>query len=190
MIPLSEFLEMNPFKKRVGSFDEQELSGLEGKIPAELLEFLRQEQRSVYGDDFFRTELPADFHDILNQWGLDGKNAYVFLRSSFGCLAYFYNNDFYVLNPQEGINTILGDNSVDLLFNLSLAYSGNLEEGFFYDVHSRHKANLPDLQPDEMYTLVPPVTAYGDRETSKVELVNMKTELLRLARSFGKKTTD
>jgi hypothetical protein len=190
MISLPDFLEVNPLKKRLGSFAENELTDLEGKIPAELLDFLRQEQQSVYGDDFFWTVLPADFHDILDQWGLDGQNSYAFLRSSFGCVAYFYNDAFYVLNPQEGVNTILGPNYVNLLFNLSLAYIGNLEQGFFHDVHSRERSNLPDLQPDQMYTLVPAVTANGDRETSKAKVTDMKTQLLHLAQSFGNKTSD
>jgi hypothetical protein len=188
MIELKEFLETNPVKKKLGKFSEKDLAGLKGKIPDDLLVFLEHEQKSVYGDDFLWTVSPFDFHDVLSNWGLDGQNSYAFLRSSFGCLAYFYKNDFYVLNPQEGINTILGDDDVNLLFNLSLAYTGNLEEGFFLDVHNRCKKNMSVLKEDEMYTLVPPVTSGGDRETSKIEIVKMKEQLDKLAQLFDHKT--
>lgn len=190
MIALKEFLEFNPLDKKIGTFPERELLELKGKIPTDLLEFLNQEQKSIYGNGFFWTILPADYHDILNNWGLDGDNCYAFLRSSFGCIVYWSNEKCYGLNVQDGSNNPITGNDITRLFNFTLTWDINLEVGFCYDLHIEHRDNLPELKEDEMYTLVPSLPLGGDRETSKVEVVKIREQLDILAQLFDHKTTD
>lgn len=133
MLELNSFLELSPRNRTIGQFEKSKLENLKGMVPEEIIEFLHQEQKAVFGKDFFWSVLPSNYHSILDSWGLDGQNSFVFLRSSFGCLAYFYNNDFYVLNPHKGKTTVLVGNIPNLLFNLALAYVINLQT-------ERHKA--------------------------------------------------
>lgn len=190
MIVLKEFLELNPLDKREGDFPEKEILALKDKIPVDLYDFLKQEQKSVYGNGFFRTVLPTDYHGILNNWGLDGNNCFAFLRSSFGCIAFYYKNKCYAFNPQEGENLVITGSDFNRLFNFSLSWDMNLNGGFCYDLHLQNINKLAELKEDEMYTLVPSLPLGGDRETSKVVIVKMKEELDILAKQFNHKTTN
>lgn len=60
--------------------------------------------KSSFSDDFLWTVLPDDYYDVLEGWGLekkgvDPKKCHVFLRTFFGSLIYFHENDFYFLSP-------------------------------------------------------------------------------------------
>lgn len=102
MTDITKFLTKHPLDKKVGQFAEGELEAYRDKIPDELYQFLQQEQKSVYGNGFFRTVSPKDFHDVFTNWGLDGDNCHAFLISSFGCIEYYYDNDYCGFNPHTG----------------------------------------------------------------------------------------
>jgi hypothetical protein len=187
MVNLEDFLEKNPRNRGVGNFVNLEI--IKNKLPLDLYDFLVQEQKATYGNNFLWTVSPFDWHEILNNWGLDGKNSYAFLRSSFGCLAFFCKDTYYALNVHEGSCNSLSSNNFDLLFNLVLCNSTNLKGAFCYDLHINNIDNLPILNEDEMYTLVPAIPLGGSFETSKIEVVKMNVQLDILAQLYNHQTT-
>lgn len=187
---LTQFLEINPFNRKLEDFTPEQLKNSKDQISHGLYDFLLQQGEAVYGDDFFWIVLPSDYHEILSKWGLDGKKCYAFLRSSFGCIAYFYQDDFYVLNSMKGTNTIICGNNIDLLFNLALAYEGNLEYEFCLDLHKANRSKLPALKRDEMYSLEKPIAKKGKYNSSAIKVANLKEELIYLADLFGNKVRE
>jgi len=187
---IENFTAKHPLDKRTGSFEDNELQQYEGKVPEELLQFLKQEQKSVYGDGFFWTVSPKDFHDTFTNWGLDGENCFAFLRSSFGCIAFYSADKYYVLNPHLGLCTTISGNSFNVVFNLILCNTTSISTGFFYDLHLKYKDTLQELQADEIYTLVPSIPLGGDRQTSKIEIVKIDVQLDILAQLYNHRATD
>ncbi len=190
MTDITEFLDKHPLDRRAGQFAKDELESYKDKLPQELYEFLEQEQKSVYGNGFFRTVSPKDFHDVLDNWGLDGKNCLAFLKSSFGCIAYYHNEKYYVLNPHIALDTTITGNIFDMAFNVILSNTTSLSVGFYYDLHLQHHAALPKLRDDEMYTLVPAIPFGGSKETSRIEIVKMEVQLDILAQLYDHKTSE
>jgi hypothetical protein len=191
MIDIEKFKTKHPLDKKIGDFKEDELQPYKDKIPEEVYKFLEQEQKSIYGNGFFRTVSPNDFHDVFTNWGLDGQNCYAFLRSSFGCIEFYYDGDFYRLNPHAGSNFINSPGKYfSILMNLALCNATNLEMGFCYDLHLQHKDTLGELKDDEMYTLVPSIPFGGSKETSRIEVVKMDVQLDILAQLYNHQTTD
>jgi hypothetical protein len=190
MTDITEFLTKHPLDRRTGQFAKDELEAYKDKLPQELYEFLEQEQKSVYGNGFFRTVSPKDFHDVLNNWGLDGKNCHAFLRSSFGCVEFFSKDKYYRFNPHLGIANANCPNDLDFLLNAVLTNTTNLEIGFCYDLHFKHHAALPELRDDEMYALVPAVPLGGSKETSRIEVVKMDVQLDILAQLYDHRTSE
>ena len=80
MIDIEKFTIKHPLEKRIGNFKENELEQCIGKIPDEVFQFLKQEQKSIYGNGFFWTVSPLDFHDVFTNWGLDGQNCFAFFK--------------------------------------------------------------------------------------------------------------
>lgn len=189
MTDITDFLMTHPLDARTGQFPLNELEAYKHKLPQELYEFLQQEQKSVYGNGFFRTVSPKDFHDVLGNWGLDGNNCHAFLVSSFGCIAYYHNEKFYVLNPHIALSTTITGNIFDLAFNIVLCNTTSLSVGFYYDLHMQHRGTLSELKEDEMYTLIPAIPLGGSKETSKIEVVKMEVQLDILAQLYGNKTS-
>ena len=189
MTDITDFLDTHPLDKRTGQFAANELETYREKIPQELYDFLEQEQKSIYGNGFFRTVSPKDFHDVFDNWGLDGKNCFAFLRSSFGCIAYYHKEKYYVLNPHIALNTTISGNLFDLALNLVLCNTTSLSVGFFYDLHLQY-ATLPKLNEDEMYTLIPALPLGGSKETSKIEVVKMEVQLDILAQLYDHRTSE
>lgn len=77
-----------------------------------------------------------------------------------------------------------------LLLNLALVNTTNLEIGFCYDMHLKHRSTLPELKEDEMYTMVPALPLGGDMETSRIETVRRDVQLDILAQLYNHKTTE
>jgi hypothetical protein len=190
MIDIIEFRTKHPLDKKPGNFNEDELKQYKDKIPEELFQFLEQEQKSVYGNGFFWTVSPKDFHEIFSNWGLDGQNCYAFLKSSFGCIEYFYNNKYYRFNPHLGIANANCPNDLDFLLNEVLVNTTNLEIGFCYDLHLKYKDALNKINEDEIYTLVPSIPLGGSKETSRIEVVKMDVQLDILAQLYNHETSD
>jgi hypothetical protein len=190
MIDIEKFKTKHPLDKKIGNFKDNELEPYKGKIPEEVFLFLGQEQKSIYGNGFFWTVSPNDFHDIFTNWGLDGKNCYAFLRSSFGCIDFFHSDKYYVLNTHSGLCTTISGNNFNLAFNLILCNTTSLAVGFCYDLHLQHKDTLGELKDDEMYTLVPSIPFGGSKETSRIEVVKMDVQLDILAQLYDHQTTD
>jgi hypothetical protein len=188
MVELSDFLNKNPLSRKIGKFSVEELNISE--CPIELIDFLTQEQKNSYGNNFFWTISPSEYHDVLNNWGLDGKNCFAFLRSSFGCITFFSKQKYWCLNCQDGSCNPICGNHFDMLMNMVLCDSTNLNVGFCYDLHLKYCDNLPELKEDEMYTLVPALPLGGDMETSKVQVVKLKVQLDILAQLYNHKTTN
>ncbi|MBL4593905.1 MAG: hypothetical protein JKX68_08830, partial [Flavobacteriales bacterium] len=120
---IAKFLEKFPRNKRLGSISSELLSSLESQVSEELYEFLKNEHRTVYGDNFFWTVNPEDYSEVLNYWGIKGKNCYVLMRSSFGSLVYVDMDaeETICLNVHNGTYGILsGSKGIWFMMNLIL----------------------------------------------------------------------
>jgi hypothetical protein len=189
MKDLTNFLDNNPRGQKVRNFSENELLNYKNSKLQEIYEFLEKEGKCFYNGRFFSTVLPSDYHDIFDNWGLDGKNCFAFLRSSFGCIEYFFNENFYRFNPHDGSSSANCGNRFSMLMNFVLTNTTNLNIGFCYDLHTKNIQHLPVLKEDEMYTLVPAIPLGGSFETSKIEVVKMNVQLDVLAQLYNHKTT-
>lgn len=189
MITYEGFKERHyPRQKQWGQFPEEQLNALRNALPVDVIEFLQKEGVSSYVDGFLWTTIPADFHDILNQWGLKGDQCYVFMRSAFGACVYYHKEEYFYLDPIEGRIVSLGDDFY-LLLNYMLTLDAILESGFFIDYYLNMEVDRNLLQPDELFSFAPPFPLGGSFEISKIEIVKIKEHLLYLAKLFKNKAT-
>lgn len=121
---------------------------------------------------------------------MDGHNCYAFLKSSFGCLEFFYNNKYSRFNPHLGVSNANCPNDLDFLLNEVLINTTNLEMGFCYDLHLKYKDTIGELKEDEMYTLVPSIPLGGSKETSNIEVVKMDVQFDILAQLYNNRASD
>jgi hypothetical protein len=189
MINLTDFRLRHTDKTELGHFSENDLLSIQGKIPNDVISFLRQEGKALYGDAFFRTVLPNEFHSILSDWGLEGSECYAFLLSSFGSIIYTYRSDYFALNPCNGRLLEYADD-FDLLMNGYLQMPLALKGGFWHNIYIAKKQGLPTLKEDEIYAFNPTIPEGGSPETSKLEVVKFKNHLHKLAELHDHTTTE
>lgn len=173
-----------PDKIQWHTFSDQELSGLAGKLPPDIIGFLENEGLSSYSGNFLWSAHPLDFHDVLYSWGLNGDQCFTFLRSAFGACVYFHNNEFFYLDPLQGRVVSLGDDPY-LLLNISLILDAILTHGFFEDYFKALKPDPKILKPDEIFAFVPALSFGGSFLSSKTEVVKLREHLFFLAQLFN-----
>jgi len=192
MIDLSQFREIYFDKRQVGYFSDGELEILQGNFPDEVIEFLRQEGKCTYRDDFLWTVLPDEYYSMMEGWGfenqgIDPKKCHACLRTSFGSLIYCYEKEFYSFSPFIADNGTLGS-SFDFLLNYQI--TGDILDGvFWFDLHQRMRSKMEQLKEDEIYAIVPSIPLGGSPETSKVEVVKMREHLAILAELYDHRVT-
>lgn len=178
MIELDEFRNTFPASKKLGSFPDEDLAQLEGEIPNDLLEFLKAEQRCTYADNFLWTVLPSEYHEVLSNWGIDGNNAYVFFRTSFGGLIYLFGDACYAFNPHNGeALTFGGISDFYYNFNLGITYDYLLNTYLYFDLHKKIYGNHAELLEDEIYSFTPALALGGTPDTARIDIVKMKEHL-------------
>ena len=189
MIDLTEFKLLHIHRREISSFSMDELNIYKGKLSDEAIDFLSQEGKATYSNDFFRTTLPNTYHDLLNEWGLDGPNCYVFMKTCFGSLIYYYESKYYSLNPYDGSLTKFGK-KIDLLLNGYFIAPIILDVTLWFKLHQKNINVLPALKEDEIYALDPTIPEGGSPETSKIVVVKLKEHLQKLADLFDHTTTE
>lgn len=188
MCDLADFLAAHPKSKKIGTFNESDLSDLEKKkIPSDLIEFLRNEGISTYHNDFFCTTLPQEHFKTLSEWGLKGEDCYTFLKTAFGSLCFLNKSKVFQLDPFYGY-LFKGRFDFCKFMNL-LAPMDSFMEGCYFDVYQKIKKKQT-LAPEEIYALTPALPLGGSFETSHFEVVKMREHLGFLAQLFDNKTTN
>lgn len=172
-------------KKQVGNFTPAELAVLDKKLPADIINFLKEEGRAGYSNNTLWTIHPAEFHDILSDWGLDGNKCYAFIRTAFGGCIYCSKKNFYSFDSLSGTINNLNDD-VYTLMNVYLTFDFLLHDTWHLQ-YLETRIDLPAILPDEVYGLVPALPFGGSLETSKFEVVKMREHLAFLAELFANK---
>lgn len=191
MVELDRFRTIFPKTKKLGIFPDEELNQLQGKIPNDLLEFLKSEQRCSYADNFLWTVLPSEYHEVLSNWGIDGNGAYVFLRTSFGGLIYILGDTCYGFNPHCGESMIIGGiGDFYYNFNLGLTHSHLLNTDLYFDLHKKIYNNHPELLEDEIYSFTPALGRGGTPDTARIDIVKMKEHLDVLSQLHDNRITE
>ena len=189
MIDIVKFRECHEDKREIGRFSDEDLDKYKNKLSNEVIDFLKQEGKCTYSHSFFWTILPEDYHEILDQWGLDGYSCYAFLRSSFGSIVFYKGSDFFSLNPYDGTLSEFSD-LFRLVINNYLQSSSILEITFWFELHQKNIDILPVLKEDEIYALDPTIPEGGSPETSKIVVAKLKEHLQKLADLFDHTTTE
>lgn len=184
----STFKSRHVVSKQFGKFTEKEIASIKGKLPEEVIIFLKQEGRSTFSNDFLWTVLPGDleFSDMFEQWELPGKECYVFLRTALGVCIYYYQGNYYYFNPLKGINGQMFED-FNFVINTYLIMDVFIVDNFGYDHFIRLSKGKPQLKFDEMYGLFPALPLGGSYDTSILEIVKMYEHMVFLAELFGNK---
>lgn len=125
----------------------------------------------------------------LEKEGLDPEKCYVFLRTSFGSLIYFHDEDYYFLSPFIARNALCGGTFKKLIIR-TLAEEPDLNLIYWLDLHKKVYNEMPQLQEDEIYTIVPSIPEGGSPESSTVEIVKMKEQLSLLSELYDHEVTE
>lgn len=177
-----------PGKKLWRYFDEAEILAIDIAVPKDVIDFLEIEGLSSYANGFMWTLIPNEYHRILTAWGMDGEKCFAFLRSAFGALVFYFEKQFYYLDPLGGRIISIGDDFYFLL-NYMIRSETILENGFFENYYLTLPLPKDALEPDEVFAFVPALPIGGNPETSKIEIVKMKEHLYFLAQLFDGKAT-
>ncbi len=185
MVELDGFLEAHPRSRKAEPFAAADLAALaKHKTPPEIAEFLREEGRAGYRDDFFVSTLPQDHFAALSEWGLKGEQCHTFLRTAFGSLCFAMKGKIFQLEPLSGY-LYKGRFGFADFMNV-LAPMDAFLEGCWFDRYAQIKRRKK-LGPDEIYGLSPALPLGGSFEGSKLEVVKLREHLAMLAELFGHK---
>lgn len=190
---LTKFLETFPLQEKIGKFNPEHLKKLEDVIPKNLLDFLSEWQKSIFGNRFFYTISPIEYGTILECWGLDHSTCYAFLRSSFGSIVYLdlKEETCFSLDPYVGEKSVLGGKNIIFVLNLILTYDFTLDDGFYWTEHENFQKKLPALKDDEIYTFDPHILDTDDQiKISDIKSENIFKRLEALSNLFGNKLTE
>ena len=185
METFEKFRARHSDKKQLGNFTDAELAALDKKLPADIINFLKEEGRASYSNYTLWTIHPQEFHDILSEWGLDGNKCYAFIRTAFGGCIYYTKKKFYSFDSLTGTINNLND-EVYALMSLYLNFTFLLHDTWHLQ-YLENRTDLPPIQADEVYGLVPALPFGGNLETSKFEVVKMHEHLAFLAELFDNK---
>jgi hypothetical protein len=180
-----KFRARHPKEKQLGNFSDSELATLDKKLPADIINFLKEEGRASYSNNTLWTIHPAEFHEILSDWGLDGNKCYAFIRTAFGGCIYYTKKKFYSFDSLTGIINNLNDD-VYTLMSVYLTFDFLLHDTWHLQ-YLENRTDLPAIQADEIYGLVPALSFGGSFETSALEVVKMREHLAFLAELFDNK---
>jgi hypothetical protein len=172
-------------KKQVGNFTPAELAALDKRLPADIINFLEEEGRASYSTGTLWTIHPNEFHEILSEWGLDGNKCYAFIRTAFGGCIYYTKKKFYSFDSLTGTINNLNDD-IYTMMNVYLTFDFLLHDTWHLQ-YLENRTDLPALQADELYALVPALPFGGSFESSQLEVVKMREHLAFLAELFDNK---
>jgi hypothetical protein len=189
MLQIEKFLTYAEPKKQLGYFTDAELEALAGKFPEEIIEFLKQEGKCTYRNDFLSTVLPDDYYPYFKDWdfrelGIDPVNCHVFMKTSFGALFYYHLDNIYYFVPEQGLNSIASP-ILDFALNILLAGSTMMELWLY--LHEFAIEELPLLNTDQMYSLDPPIVLGGTTGKSTIKIADMKERFKYLSELYKRK---
>src|SRR5215217_9034412 len=68
-------------------------------IPTELSAMMRRVNSNSYANGFFKFIVPKDFRHYFTMWNLIPTECFPFIKTAFGCLIFFQQQQYKVLNP-------------------------------------------------------------------------------------------
>ncbi len=149
-----------------------------------MLEFFKTVGRCTFGHGFWSTFYPLDIdaQALFKSWGFQNGDYYIFMKTCFGAILYFYKEKYYYLNPITG-------EYKRMMSRLSMAFDGfllldSIRADFMYDYYLKQRDRLPTLKYDEIYMFVPALPIGGSKETSKLEVGKMFEHLCFLAELY------
>lgn len=183
MIDHEKFTARHAQRHQIAPFSAVDLADMAKKLPPDIVEFLSAEGRCSYSNGTLWTVYPGEFHEILSDWGLDGKKCHAFFRTAFGGCIYYFRKKFYFFDSLTGTINCLNDD-VYTLISAYLTMTFLLHDTWHLQ-HLEDRADLPAPLPDEIYGLVPALPFGGSFESSRLEVVKMREHLAFLAECLG-----
>ena len=160
------------------------LERYEGKLPASLLAFWRDEGFCGYRDGMFWFVNPDDFTDALDEWKAASYTA--FARNGFGDLFLWSDAGIALLNVHLGSVNDMGGSDLNAFINKLITRELFMDDLLFRQIHTEVVPRLGRIGPDECYAFTPALALGGPGTPASVERVRLSEQLSILAQIHGR----
>jgi hypothetical protein len=146
----------------------------------EILNILKEDGVSSFGNGLIWTLNPADYVDWLNNWLPFEDKSIPFARSAFGDILFVREGNIMVLNSCSAKISLMTDD-VDIFINRYLTDKWFLETFFNGDIFNQLEKKL--LTPDECFGFKPILAIGGIRSADAIEIYKIHEHLDILSKS-------
>jgi hypothetical protein len=151
-------------------------------IPKELESLIVYACCNTYANGFFRFVQPYLFRNYLSLWSLDANKCIPFVKSAFGHLIFYHEQQYKLLNPiYNCIDKIGKMGDLDFVINILLCDREGLENSFLIDIYEQAFERLGAPKSDEIYGFIPAIRLGGTRSASNLKKMPMKNEMMILS---------
>jgi hypothetical protein len=151
-------------------------------IPAELTILMGRVNSNSYANGFLKFIVPDEFRHYFSLWNLKPDDCFPFIKSAFGCLIFFHEQQYKVLNSVYNNIDLLGEkDEIDFVMDIVLCDRPALESSFCIDIYEQAFGRLGPPKLDEIYAFIPALGLGGSRNAASVEKANMETQMLILS---------
>lgn len=161
---------------------EPTIAGEDENTPRQLVTLLSQVNSNSYANGFFRFISPAVFRHYFSLWKLDPADCSPFIKSAFGQLIFYHQEQYKVLNPVFNSIDVLGEkDELEFVMNILLCDRPSLESSFLIDIYEQTSERLGVPIVDEIYAFIPALRLGGSRSASAVQKIKMNAEMMILS---------
>lgn len=175
---LESFQTAFPTGVRYREYTQADQDRLAGRIPEVMRMILQRDGWCSYRKQMFWMCDPDDWDPVARAWFPQSPSPQILARSAFGDL-FVLDEIFWLTLPQQSVLITSSDNS-NWFFGRTLT-----SKTFMLQTElSRLRATRDQVGPlewDEMYTYVPAFALGGSEETSKLERVKAREQLVMLS---------
>ncbi len=149
-------------------------------LTPEILNLLKKEGISSYGNGFIWTLDPNEYVEWLNNWLAFEDRCVPFMRTAFGDIFFMRNQEPMVLNVSKALIDYT-TSQIDWFFNRYLAEEEFMEE--YFNMPLYEQLNSPDLATDECYGFKTLLSDGGTETVENLYKVQLKEYLDLLTKS-------
>jgi hypothetical protein len=156
--------------------DIETIKKYESILPEFLINEWKERGFSSYLNGLLITTNPEDYYEIMKGWASEPENCHVVMRTAFGSLYYFKEDEYHYISVIHNLSSNL-KKRLDFIIKYILNNKESQKNILHKDIYDKVYKRLGAPNYNEVYAFVPAIAIGGDYNPDNVKKVKLKEHL-------------